>query len=218
MSGQLATIRPSNQQMPLGNQVRGLTFAVDLPTLGSPYTLDLTAQIQTGQIDQIQSLYLDNSAGTISCTVDNMVSGQNITIGPGQQAWLPLAAGYAPQRFAIFGNALVTLIFLNVPMPIAIWDSGLPNGWISYSVTTVNPAASTQLLPIDMARRHVLISAVGGDVWLNFLGGTAAANGADCFKLSSGSTYENFPGEPVWQAITYYSASTGVTLTALGSA
>jgi hypothetical protein len=33
----------------------------------------------------------------------------------------------------------------------------------------------------------------GGSLWVNFLGGIAAPNGADCVQLSAGTLYESGP-------------------------
>lgn len=218
ITGQFATSRLSNQQMPAGNNVRGLTYSLPMGSLSSPLTLDLTNNIATGQIDQIQSAYIDNSQGTIPLILQNTVAGASVTVPARSQGWVPLVAGYAPQSFRVTANSQITIVFCNVPMPIGIWSTGVAPQWSSLSVETV-AAISTQLMPADPSRSRVLISNCNGtttdNVWINPLGGTAAISGLDCFELTAGQTYENFPGEPCWQAITYYCATAGVTLTAL---
>jgi hypothetical protein len=102
--------------------------------------------------------------------------------------------------------------------PVSVAQAGGVVHWHSYSAATANPAASTALFPAvaDGARLNVFIKAPeSADLWVNRLGGTAAIDGIDCFKIPAGAIYENFPSESVSQAWTYYCAATAVNFTAL---
>jgi hypothetical protein len=217
--GARALTRITNQVFPpAGNQTKGLLYQPDLSVLTSPYSLDLSNAIASGLIDQIQSAWLDNSNGTAPLTLLNVTTNASVTVKPRCQLWTPLLAGYTPESFLLTGNALVTIVFINVPMPVAQIETGLPATWQSYSVIPA-VSVSTQLMPQDPTRKNVMIANNGTvTCWLNFLGGTAAANAADCVPLLAGQVYENQNGEPCWQQITYYTADTsGNFLTALGA-
>lgn len=98
-------------------------------------------------------------------------------------------------------------------VPLLIAQAGGVASWIDHSAATANPAASTPLMPAVSAgaRYFVRIKAPEtADLWVNPKGGTAAVAGAGCFKIPQGALYENFPGESVWEAWSYFCATTGV--------
>jgi hypothetical protein len=119
-TGQIASVQASNQKMPLGNRVLALAFNVTVSP-GSPYTLDITNNMATGQIDQIQSAYIDNTGGTTDFLLVNAYSRMSISVPPGMQGWFPIIAGYPPQQFLCSGDGTIPVFLANVPMPVGCW-------------------------------------------------------------------------------------------------
>lgn len=71
-------------------------------------------------------------------------------------------------------------------MTVRISDRGLP---VSRSANSTG--ASQEIMPANQGRRWLLIQAPQtAALWVNLRGGVAAANGADCFHLPAGGTYE----------------------------
>lgn len=62
----------------------------------------------------------------------------------------------------------------------------------SGSAITAATPASTQLFAANSARQYLAIQAPAtADLWINPLGGTAAVNGADCFRVPANTFYES---------------------------
>ncbi len=68
-------------------------------------------------------------------------------------------------------------------------------------------------MPANASRQAMKIQApAGADLWINELGGTAAANGADCFSIPAGALYE--PRVAGRAAVTYLCAAAGLPIVA----
>lgn len=217
--GRTQNSRPiSNQTSPFANQAKTLPFLVPLASAATA-ELDLTNPQTQGVIDQIQSVYIDNSDNTseFSITTNN---GQNVTCPASTQGWFPLLSANPPVfQFASLGAVDVPIFFCNVPMPLGTWltdrsrvSQALP--LTSFSVVSDAVAGSYQLMPADAFRGYVVIKAPETeDLWINPVGGTASVGGLDCFKIAMGGTYESlteaWPGQ-----INYRSNGTAVNITA----
>ena len=151
----------SNQFMPTIAQALSVPLTL---IAGTPQQVDLTPQQSSGRISAIQSVYVDNSAnsGTFTLTTS---TGQNIVCPPQSQGMFPCLVTSSPV-FTAAGSGTVSVIFLNVPMPAAVWS-------INGGLGTVN--AQGQLQVADSA----LDSTVSGGALV-----TAPRAGA----LISGST------------------------------
>lgn len=133
-----------------------------------------------------------------------------------------------PVPSSIWHTALSALGAVSVSGPLALaLSSGVApilqaqaagaTAWTSSSGTTA-AAASTALFPAVAAgsRFFVRIGAPAtADMWVNPIGGAAGIGLADCFKIPAGGIYENFPGESVFQAWTYFCATGALPFTAL---
>lgn len=219
----------SNQLMPRQNFVKTLPYVAQTAS-GGPDALDISYLLSNNIIDQIQSVYIDNSEGTTQFVLTVGSSNMKVKVKAGTQGWYPLLVGMPAQGQFLFSgaNALTPLFFCNFPMPSDTWDTGSEAAsstvqqiggstpWTSYSGTTANPAASTLLIPAGTAGKRTFVRITcGSDLWVNPIGGTASVNGGDCFKIPAGTLYENFPGESVYQEWNYYCATTGAGYTAL---
>ena len=218
MPARLARI--GNQLMPNSGNALALFYTAQTQT-GGPDTLDLSELTSSNRIDQIQAVFIDNSNGG-SPFLLSIANGTSIKCPPLAQGWVPLIAPFPPQLTFSGAGAAVPLFFTNVPMPVGFWATGASGGtavWTSFSGVTPNPAGSGVLFPANSARKSVLVSApLGGDLWVNPIGGVAGVSQPDCFRIPAGATYESQPGEPVTSEWTFYCVATSLVYTALSGA
>ena len=215
----------ANQSLP--PLAKCLPYVVPFDTNSSTVELlDLTNIQATGNIDQIQAVFIDNSANTVSFTLRTNVLLQNIVIPPQSQAFVPvLSLKPTVLTFTAGGSSANVPIFLiNVPMPLAIWNAVSSGGGggsgaspvtlSSLSVVSPNPAASFAIAAANPARKYLEISApASADLWINPVGGTASVGGADCIRIPAGALYES-PTQ-VWDgAINGYTTATAANVTA----
>ena len=84
------------------------------------------------------------------------------------------------------------------------------------SGTITTGGTAQQLMPANDARVGFWVQNLSsGDLWINELGGTAAAS-QPSIKIPSGSLYESQRGEPCPYAISIFGATTGQAFTARG--
>lgn len=228
-------------------------------TANDPYSIDMTQNVNAGQIDGIQSVYVDNRSNNAQLLITANDTGFTIAVPPATQGTYPILTGAA--QFTVTsggaGNGQAILFFCNFSLVYFQWtgsgsgtvivsdpvlDSTVSGGKINVrdsvldaivsggrALTTPNipsgvptsrstatvGAASTQLMAANAARQYILIQAPPADtLWLNLLGGTASAGGADCFALAPGQKYES--GNYCDTAkITYFCATGAVQISAL---
>lgn len=99
--------------------------------------------------------------------------------------------------------------------PVAVAQLGGGSAWTDHSVAVTVAATSSALFPAATAgvRSFVRVKAPEtADLWINPKGGTAGISLVGCFKIPSGTLYENFPGESVYEAWTYYCATGGLVV------
>jgi hypothetical protein len=215
---------------PNGSKV--MPYLADL-TLGD-VDIDLTVQQQQGYIDIVQSVFIDASDCDCSVGIDIPGTRQKIVIPPRHQGFVPMLTPSAP-KFSITAetpittDGIVRALFLNVPMPVAVWPAftagldpatgaqivtpGPTQDDLSLTTVITVASASTALIAANTGRYFMRIFApTGGDVWINPTGGTAAVGGAGCFRVPAGSLYETAWNAPCKQACTYFCTVAGLTL------
>lgn len=220
MSGTVPnTIRVSNQSMPANNQAKTLPYKAQLASATSD-TLDLNIAQTTGTIDQVQAIFVDNSANLSSVSVNFSYSNMTVTIPPQSQGWVPVLSSNPPVvTFTSSGGVIVPVFLCNVPMPASVWpcNNAGANSTVTLtnrSTTSPNPAASTQLMAANTSRKYVMIKGPEtADLWINPLGGTASVDGLGCFKIIAGGTYET--NTVAWSGqINYFTVGVGVHVNA----
>ena len=118
MSGNTSIRQIKNQIMPIGNVARTLPYVAKTKT-GGPDELDITFSMSNNNIDQIQSVFIDNTNGSELFVLSVISTGQQIKMRPGYQGWRPILVNPTSDSFVFTGgNALVPLFFVDVPMPI----------------------------------------------------------------------------------------------------
>lgn len=207
----------SNQAQPAANIGKTLPYTAKLASATTDQ-LDLTNAQALGTIDQIQTVYIDNSgnASPISLTLN---SGQTITCPANSQGYFPLFSVNPPViDFASNGGVNVTVFFGNMPMPVGNWSAisqvSSPVTLTDRSTTSPNPAASTTLMVANANRSYLLIKAPEtADLWVNPFGGTASVGGSGCFKILQGGAYES-PTRAWNGQINYFTTATGAVISA----
>lgn len=91
-------------------------------SLNASYLLDFTLAYQQTTMTVVQACWIDNSANgnELSISVDN--TGQVIRVPPNAQGTFPIIAAIRPKiTVASAGSAVVPSMWLNVPLPLAVW-------------------------------------------------------------------------------------------------
>lgn len=228
-------------------------------TANDPYSIDMTQNVNQGQIDGIQSVYVDNRQNNAQLLITANDTGFTIAVPPATQGTYPILTGAA--QFSVTsggaGNGPATLFFCNFSLVYFQWsgsgsgtvivsdpvlDSTVSGGKINVrdsvleavvssgrllttpNIPSGNPTsrstatvggASTQLMAANASRQYILIQAPPSDaLWINPIGGTASAGGADCFQLAPGQKYES--ASYCWTGkISYFCATGAVQISAL---
>lgn len=97
-------------------------------------TIDLEIEEETGSLDFIQGLFIDNSAGASAVTIQNTITQQKLVTPAFSQATFPV---YAPSKskFSVVSAGAITpvLQFLNFPTPPAVWSAASASGVTPYN-------------------------------------------------------------------------------------
>lgn len=94
--------------------------------------------------------------------------------------------------------------------PLAVAQMGGATVWSDHSIASTAVATSSPLFAAAVAgdRFFVRVKAPEtADLWVNPKGGTCGIGLVGCFKIGAGLMYENFPGESVSEAWTYFCAT-----------
>jgi hypothetical protein len=99
-------------------------LAITAPFTAQNTSFDINLLLTQSQqfMSQVQAVFVDNSANADQVTISTQVLGQTLRIPPGSQAYLPLpVAKNDVLTVATAGEVNVQFIFLNVPVPAAVW-------------------------------------------------------------------------------------------------
>lgn len=182
--------------------------SVEIPASGS-ITLNLSDVITSEQIDQIQTVWVDNRAGANPFTVTSSVLQIVRSVPAGAQALLPFFVVPGDTRFTFSRADAGTVVvgFLNVPLPS---DQGGGNGIVVYDPTIADlltppniatrtsvaaAAVDTLILAANASRKGASIFNDSASATLYLALGTAAATIADyTVKILPGQFYETLAG------------------------
>lgn len=168
---------------------------------------DLEKELTNGTIDQIQSVYIDNSANANSFTLTFLGSGQRIVVPAGAQNMYPVLAP-APLRYkaaTTIAAVIVPISFTNVPLPLAQWGPMTVNVAavnasmvpVQKNVTTTNfvlTGAADNVLAANAARTRLVLQAApnnAGPIAINY--GAAPALGTT-LMLGPGEKWDSSVG------------------------
>lgn len=94
-------------------------------TTASSFLIDFTQAYAQGVISVVQTIWCDNSENSESITFSVAGTNQNITFPPFSQGSLPCISAVRTKLTATSATTTATVDcqFLNVPLPIGVWDA-----------------------------------------------------------------------------------------------
>lgn len=168
-----------------GEGPKALQVSMDF-SLNNAYEVDLLLNLQRHQISMVQTLFIDNSLSATATTVQIRGSSQQVVCPPKAQGFFPVLVPQPPHfTFVNASPVIVTVIFVNVPVPASVWSilqGGLPiggTGAILVSDPIIEAAISGNAMSVlnitignnDIAMRH-RIGNVGFSSVINAVGPT----------------------------------------------
>lgn len=136
---------------------RELPVTLDFTNAGTLFD-DLAAEMQAGQIDFVQSVYIDNSLNAASLLITFLDTGMNITAQPYSQGIYPVIAGGVPRyRATTSPGQKVEIIFSNTQRRFQTWGA-TPGVFIVPPLN--NPAINFQPLA---AGDNILVAGVANE-------------------------------------------------------
>lgn len=145
----------------LGNKQGGVTanatsLEINLTT-ENPFEIDTTSAYGSNQIDQVQTIFVDNSQNPYSLEINLLQMGSSsIILPPNCQAYVPILVSN-PARFSIGSTytGIIPIILLSLAVPAQIWfpegATGGSDEVVSDSVTIPNGQALS-----DSVKRNAL--------------------------------------------------------------
>jgi hypothetical protein len=122
-------LAPNNIQGPRCTKVFSVlsTFAANQNVLGSVTNFDLTMEDAEGAIDNIQTMWVDNSMSPSSMFFQFLETGQRLMIPAKSQGYFPVACGNQVQlqvtAFIPGGGGYQTFFqFFNIPISPCVWS------------------------------------------------------------------------------------------------
>lgn len=128
---------------------RALPLAFDFSQAAS-YSGDLVLAQNMGNLEFVQSVFVDNSANSYPVTLSFNQVNQSIVFPPYAQGYMPVLVPNEPRyTIASSGNVVVDVIFLTFPMPAVVWSANSPGSGGASSpkdYSSAPPALSANLL------------------------------------------------------------------------
>lgn len=143
------------------------------------------------RIDNIQSIFVDNRAGTNPVVITTSVLGATFSIPAGKQAMLPFFMSRGDGRISVTraDAGTLPLFFLNTPLPAFVWDADAAGDVVVISGTvTVSPVRPSA------AARTSVAGAIASTV---LLAANANRRGATFFNDSAATLYLGEGATPV---------------------
>lgn len=118
-------------------------------TIANTVIIDFTTAFSQGRITAIQTLWLDNSGNEQPVQITVEGTQQIITFPAGAQGTIPIIAANRPKfTCQSVGNVALQSVWLNVPMPQALWFPAEGAGTIATaaSVTSIATGGVSQIV------------------------------------------------------------------------
>jgi hypothetical protein len=198
-----------------------LPVALDFTGAVTSIALDFLTEEETGQIDFVQGLWIDNFDNPSPLLIFIQGTEQRIVYPALGQGYIPITALRAGQLKMVVetaGNVEVQISLLNVPMAPA--TNGPIN--VTANISGIDPTVGTytdhsqpvgtgvsfQIIAANPARKQLIIGAPStnvGSIRINF---TAPASAANSIELLPGGWYNSLGGPVSGEAITFLGAVT----------
>lgn len=150
---------------------------------------DLSAIFRSGELDFVQSVYIDNSsnASNFVITFPGVApNGYQITAQPYTQGFYPITCGIGDGRFSVNAPqaSKIPVIFYNVPLPYFVWGP-VPGVLVVPALT--NHAVNFQ--PLAAAANQVVAGVVGQTIKVYRLFYTLGGGANLTLKDSAGNNF-----------------------------
>lgn len=195
-------------------------LAVDLDhSVKTSIDIDLYREETAGIINVIQSVWVDNSNNDFPLTLTFQGTGQRLVIPATAQGLWPVIAPEKPSfNSASSGGVDVTIILLNVPMPMM--QFGPVNVTVPVATGTFTNrgieldtgGVSEQIMAADITRKRIIIQNPPSEfesLFINF-GAAATDNSAtiDSIELAPGETFDSASGPVSTETVNVIAATT----------
>lgn len=132
------------------------------------YSVDIGQLIQLKQIDQLNTLYVDNTQNAAQLVIAILSSGQNLTVEPNSQGFYPVLFGNSGAiNFTMTGGAAVSGVnLINVETPYLVWGASTSISGLNFNGAGDALVADPMLLALMntvIAGGHVSTLDVGLD-------------------------------------------------------
>ena len=128
------TVSVGNQQTTIYNSLmpkegpKSVNLALDF-SAQTEITVDFTLATMQTVISVVQSVWVDNSQSTVPIEFTVQGTGQVIRVPAGSMAVLPVVAASKPKIVVDSASGLIIpVLFLNVPLPSAVWSLNASSG------------------------------------------------------------------------------------------
>lgn len=138
---------------------KSIPMKLDFSTASS-FVVDFSYLIAKTFINLIQTVYIDNAAGTASVSISFDGTQQVLTCPPNSQGYFPiLSLTQAKCTVSSTGTAVVNVQFLNIPIVPNVWGT-LAGGGASVSIS--GPLPLPTVAPINTAYAAVQLTLTTG--------------------------------------------------------
>lgn len=206
-----------NQVMPPGGFVKAMPVKFEL-TAGVQQEMNFEIPIARKVLDQVQSVYIDNSANDVAFDLVSRNTFQHISAPARSQGWYPLLCGNPPVLIASATQAIdVDCIFLNVPMPVGNWNaqtSASQGGAAGVTCTdfSANVTGSQLIVPANPNRKYLLICCNSDPVNFNYVATDASPGTPGTINMIAAEKYESGPSVPTGPVYIYNATGALVTV------
>lgn len=151
----------------------------------SSFTFDLNKELSQAQLDNIQTVYIDNSLNARAVSLLITGSNQILSVPAGSQGIFPLATT-DKQNISVVtsGQGIVNLWFCNIKLDTAIWN-GTSNGLAADGSVSLS-GVDQIVLPYRANRLGLIIQNQGASAMAINFAAPAVLGGAGSINLPAG--------------------------------
>lgn len=175
-----------------------------------------------GELEFVQSVYVDNSANGSAVTLTSELTNQSITIPPASQGYFPFLVPNGIDIWAATaGGVEITIHLLNIPVPASCWGIASPGGgagggtagiFVDRGTTITLGGTAQTLMASNTARRRLIIenptnAPAGESIFINF--GAVAAADETSIEITPAGWYDSGSGPVSNQSVSVIAATTG---------
>lgn len=175
--------RTSQESFPrVGN--RELAITIDFTASGTVFD-DLTPEMQASQLENIQTIYIDNSQNSASFMITFSPSGQLIVAQPFTQGLYPVINWGTLSYKAVTSQGIkIPVIFSNTAKPYFVWGPipgvtvvpPLTNAPLSFQPLVVGDNTLVAGAALTTIKTYRMLLAFGGSATVQFFDGPSANN------------------------------------------